>query len=180
MDKVRANKVKKVNIKSRIPIRNVTPPISGCHSGIMMDTSNILKCINKRAIVDEILSDGSLVRLNLSNYYKDNEPVKTEPSVTYAHTISNEVVEKKEEVEETPAIVEEPIVETTAETQAVDEEHTVVSEEDTAVATSDLVDETTAEDAEDEEVSATAETAELESNDNSSNSYNENRKKKRH
>ena len=102
MEKHRANKIKKVNILSRVPIRNVVPPIHGCHNGIMMDTSNILKCINKRAVVNEVLPDGSVIRLNLSNYYKDNASVVETP-------ISAPVVEVEPKVE-TVVKVEEPAV----------------------------------------------------------------------
>lgn len=63
---------KKVNIKTTIPIRNIKPPIYGSYMGIVMSTGDILKCLCKRAFVEEILPDGSTVRLNMKNYYTDN------------------------------------------------------------------------------------------------------------
>lgn len=63
---------KRVNINARIAIRNINPPIYGICKDIVMSTGDILKCICKRAIVDEILPDGTTVRLNMRNYCTDN------------------------------------------------------------------------------------------------------------
>lgn len=65
--------LKTVNIKANIPIKNVTPPIYGVREGIKMTPSDILKCLCKRAIVDEVLSDGSTVRLTTKNFHEDFE-----------------------------------------------------------------------------------------------------------
>ena len=63
---------KRVNIKAPVAIRTITPPIYGTCNNIIMTTGDILKCICKKAIVEEILPDGSTVRLNMRNYYTDN------------------------------------------------------------------------------------------------------------
>lgn len=63
---------KRVNINASVAIRNITPPIYGVCKNVIMSTGDILKCLCKRAIVDEILPDGSTVRLNMRNYYTDN------------------------------------------------------------------------------------------------------------
>lgn len=63
---------KKVNIQTTVAVRNINPPICGRYTGIIMSTSDILKCLCRRAQVDEVLPDGRLVRLNMSNYYLDN------------------------------------------------------------------------------------------------------------
>lgn len=63
---------KRVNINAPVAIRNITPPIYGVCKNVIMSTGDILKCLCKRAIVDEILLDGSTVRLNMRNYYTDN------------------------------------------------------------------------------------------------------------
>ena len=65
--------IKTVNIKADIPIKNVDPPIYGVHKGIKMNPSNILKCLCRRAIVEEVLSDGSTVRLTTKNFREDFE-----------------------------------------------------------------------------------------------------------
>lgn len=64
---------KTVNIKANIPVRDVTPPIYGVRNGIKMTLGDILKCLCKRAIIDEVLSDGSTVRLNTKNFRLDFE-----------------------------------------------------------------------------------------------------------
>lgn len=63
---------KRVNVKIRLPIYNINPPLLSDAKDIIMTTGNILKCLEKRAIVDEVLPDGSTVRLNRHNYYTDN------------------------------------------------------------------------------------------------------------
>ncbi len=67
-----AQMTKRVNIRTYIPVRSFTPPIHGTYNNIIMSTGDILKCLCKRAIVDEILPDGSTVRLTMKNYYTDN------------------------------------------------------------------------------------------------------------
>lgn len=61
-----------VNIRTRVAVRNVNPPICGTVKGIVMTTGDILKCLCKRAQVEEVLPDGTTVKLNMSNYYIDN------------------------------------------------------------------------------------------------------------
>lgn len=63
---------KKVNITPAFPIYTIVPPIVGSVKKMEMSTGDIARCIYRRAIVDEVLDDGSLVRLDLSNYDKDN------------------------------------------------------------------------------------------------------------
>lgn len=146
---------KRVNVQAKVAVRNTNPPVYGRHDNIVMTTSDILKCLCRRAIVDEIMPDGSLVRLNMKNYYLDNgagltasnpvrivvpkekkvvEPVIEEPKVEEPVKVE----ETKEEVPETPAVEEETaeaqVVETTGpienevETQSVEEETAVVDE----------------------------------------------------
>lgn len=61
-----------VNIRTRVAVKTVTPPICGTVKGIVMTTGDILKCLCKRAQVEEVLPDGRTVKLNMSNYYMDN------------------------------------------------------------------------------------------------------------
>lgn len=62
---------KYVNVRTRIAVRNTNPPICGSYTGVMT-TGDILKCLCKRAKVEEVLPDGKTVLLNMSNYYTDN------------------------------------------------------------------------------------------------------------
>ena len=102
--------IKRVNITARIPVKNVTPPIHGHLSNIKMDTADILKCLNKRAIVEEILDNGSTVRLTIRNYYTDNNVAKKEttPKVvnkteTAAATAQAKMESKKQETKKITA-----------------------------------------------------------------------------
>ena len=63
---------KRVNIKANVPVRNINPPIYGTCKNMAMTTGDILKCLCARAIVDEILPDGSTIRLSMKNYQADN------------------------------------------------------------------------------------------------------------
>jgi len=86
--------VKKVNIFARIPIRTVTPNLYGKHEGLMMSPGNILKCIIHKAVVDEVLNDGSTIRLTMKNYNLDNNALlgaKTEPKL--ANTVRSAIDE---------------------------------------------------------------------------------------
>ena len=102
---------KVVNIYPKTPIITVNPPIRATVNKVTKTTSDIYKCIIARAIVEEVLSDGSTVRLTFMNYDKDNEP--------------KEIEDKAEEKQEVPIVDETTIVDTEVETS---QEETTVTE----------------------------------------------------
>ena len=141
---------KRVNINAKVPVRDIKPPIYGTLNNIVMSTGNILKCLCKRAIVDEILPDGSTVRLTMKNYYTDNgagltaapNPTKKKAAAKTAKSVKvhkpepiveNSKGEELKPVEESTVVEPEPIVENSKgeELKAV-EESTVVEPEQTA------------------------------------------------
>lgn len=63
---------KRVNIRANVAVRNVNPPIHGTCNDVIMTTGDILKCLCKRAHVEEILPNGTTVTLNMKNYFTDN------------------------------------------------------------------------------------------------------------
>lgn len=65
-----------VNIKTTRPIRTIRPAILQSVEGIKLTIGDIRRVIYSRALVDEVLSDGSTVRLTLDNYDKVNEKIK--------------------------------------------------------------------------------------------------------
>ena len=67
-----ATMTKIVNIRTRVAVKTINPPICGTVKGVIMTTGDILKCLCKRALVEEVLPDGSTIKLNMSNYYIDN------------------------------------------------------------------------------------------------------------
>ena len=66
-------RTKIVNINARIPVKTVAPPIYGVKMGIEMSISDILKCLTRRAIVHQVLSDGSTIQLTTKNFREDYE-----------------------------------------------------------------------------------------------------------
>lgn len=109
---------KRVNINAKVPVRDIKPPIYGTLNNIVMSTGNILKCLCKRAIVDEILPDGSTVRLTMKNYYTDNgagltaapDPTKKKAAAKSVKPVKVHKPEPVVEVKEEPVVVEEPTV----------------------------------------------------------------------
>lgn len=99
--------IKNVNIKANIPVRSVRPMVYGNILNIQMDTGDIFKCICGRAIVDEILVDGSLIRLDLNNYDKDNSTLITEEESNNEAPTPVEPTADPQKHNETP-LAEEP------------------------------------------------------------------------
>lgn len=79
-------KTKLVNVYAPIAIRSINPPIHGRKKNVTMSLSDILKCIYNRAVIDEILPDGSTIRLTSKNYRDDH----ISQFNTYDTTIDNE------------------------------------------------------------------------------------------
>ena len=135
--------IKKVNIRASVPIKDFRPPIYGTCNGIEMTTGEILKCLCKRAIVDEVLPDGSTIRLDLKNYYTDNTP-KTITEVPAADKV--QVVETSVPVDvhdKAPVVELEPVVECeTATTDVIEAADAVdeVVEVETAPVEEDVTD----------------------------------------
>ena len=100
---------KRVNIDAPVAVKTIEPPIFGTRKNVIMRSSDILKCLCKRAIVDEILPDGRTVRLNMTNYYTDNgaglyvtnevkdAPKKAESKSVVAKETPKKAVEPKKE-----------------------------------------------------------------------------------
>lgn len=65
---------KLVNIYPSVPVIAVNPPIRSITRNVKKPVEQIKACIMARATVEEILKDGSKIRLDLTNYDKDNEP----------------------------------------------------------------------------------------------------------
>lgn len=131
-----------VNIEAKMKIGVITPPIYGREKNKKLSYGEILKCLAMRAIIDEVMPDGSTVRLNMTNYHydfigewekthkkpevvapkkeiQDNSSHVTEVKVTELVEEKKEIptnsVETVEEVPVMPASVEEaenPVVET--------------------------------------------------------------------
>lgn len=84
---------KKVNIQSNYPLYVFTPPLTGVINGAELTYPEIYNCLGQGAIINEVLPDGSELRLNYQNYNKVNvsEPKK--------EIITNESIEDKNPVD---------------------------------------------------------------------------------
>lgn len=79
---------KTVNIYPRTPITTLNPPIRGIVRNVVKSTKEIRECIIARAVVEEVLSDGSTLILDFSNYNKDNNSNPIDASVNEINTYS--------------------------------------------------------------------------------------------
>ena len=101
--------IKRVNIRTTTEIRNIQTPIYNSRQNIAMNTMDIRTCIMKGAYVDEILNDGSTLRLNLYNYNKDNN-ANVVPTVKVIESTEPVVISNTED-EKIPVITQEPVEE---------------------------------------------------------------------
>lgn len=116
---------KRVNIRANVAVRNVNPPIHGTCNDVIMTTGDILKCLCKRAHVEEILPNGTTVTLNMKNYFTDNgaglfvkkdkpvtekkpEPKKAPEAPTEAQVVETADEKKEEKPEESVTPPAEP------------------------------------------------------------------------
>ena len=128
---------KRVNIYPNGPIINVNPPIRTITKDVLKPVNDIKKCILAGAYVEEVFGPYKTVKLNLSNYDRDNTPPKptniniesatapiensvdVEPpqevddKVTETEAVFIDPVEEDKPVEETIEVEEETIVEDT-------------------------------------------------------------------
>jgi hypothetical protein len=133
--------IKKVNIHPVRPIYGLRVPITGVVFGTSMSVGDILVCIHARARVNEILPDGKLLPLNLSNYNKVNHidtevkketPVEVAVSVTGGSTNTDTVIQTVK-VPEAASVV--------ATTEAVEEEKKEIIEGSTSTSIEEKVEE---------------------------------------
>lgn len=92
---------KVVNIYPSMPITGVNPPIRSVVKHVTKSVDEIRTCIIARAIVEEILPDGKVVRLNFSNYNKCLDEVNKNECACCDSSKTEEVIANKVE-EKTP------------------------------------------------------------------------------
>lgn len=84
-----------VNIYPSRPILSLKTPIYNNIVKADLSVGDIAVCIYSRAIVDEVLEDGTTVRLSLSNYNKDNRKNKEEKTEVSVKEEQTKVIEDK-------------------------------------------------------------------------------------
>ena len=105
---------KKVNITANKPIPLYGVPLRGTINNAVIPTSDILKIICQKGIVDEVLEDGTLVRLTTINYNKDN----SHKSKIY---LKQQEEAKKKAAEEQARLLKEAEEKAAAEAKAAEE-----------------------------------------------------------
>lgn len=116
---------KRVNIFPRRPITTVIPPIRVPVYNVSKEIKDIRACIMAGARVEEILSDGTTVNLNMGNYSTDNEP-KIIDEARPVNTPENVDVNFSAAQ---PPITPEEAEQKAAETESKPEEATTIEEE---------------------------------------------------
>jgi len=130
---------KKVNVYPTIPIMGTNPPILGITYATELSIGDISLCIFARAKVEEILKNGEILPLNLSNYDKDNnkdivvEKVKQEETIPEPIFIPKQKEEIKIEEEIKQSVEEDNTV--SIETKDIPEEEMIVSNKEESIDT---------------------------------------------
>ena len=113
--------LKRVNISSSTLVNNVFErPFSGEVRNVELTPAKIRLCLVQNARVEEILPDRTVVKLNFTNYDKDNygkDVVVAEPEASKA------LEQKNEELQQVEA---EVVVDTTKDTEKIEIESEVV------------------------------------------------------
>lgn len=63
---------KQVNVFASVPVVTIENPFSGYIRNVTMDSDDIRKCLFAKAKVEEILPSGKTVKLDFTNYDKEN------------------------------------------------------------------------------------------------------------
>ena len=144
---------KLVNIYPTYPIVTITPPIRCPIKNVRKSIPEIRECIIKRAVVEEILEDGTVISLDFANYDKDNSKKETLEDLFKKEEKKEFVQPEYEDIQAPVEDVAEEVTETLAE-EVVEE---LPVEEETV--TEEVI-ETPVEEAVVEEPTAEAETVE--------------------
>ena len=117
---------KRVNVIANIPVLDLRIPIRGSVRNIMMDVEDIRTCLFRKAKVEEIIAEDVVVKLDFTNYDKDNSgatPV-AEPTPVIEEPAPAPVAEEKVEevVEETAEEPKEEVAEPESEENAEEEQ----------------------------------------------------------
>ena len=122
---------KLVNIYPTYPIVTITPPIRCPIKNVRKSIPEIRECIIKRAVVEEILEDGTVISLDFANYDKDNSKKETLEDLFKKEEKKEFVQPEYEEIQAPVEDAAEEVTETLAEEVVEElpvEEETVTEE----------------------------------------------------
>ena len=106
---------KLVNIYPTYPIVTITPPIRCPIKNVRKSIPEIRECIIKRAVVEEILEDGTVISLDFANYDKDNSKKETLEDLFKKEEKKEFVQPEYEEIQAPVEDIAEEVTETLAE-----------------------------------------------------------------
>ena len=100
---------KRVNIVANTPVTDLKIPIRGSIRNIMMDVEDIRLCLFRKAKVEEIISDDVTVKLDFTNYDRDNgaDLAETAPPIATLPDPAEELAKIEAETQPEPEKVKE-------------------------------------------------------------------------
>lgn len=116
-----------VNVRATSAVRSVTPPILGTVLNIKMTSGNILNCLCRRAVVEEVFANGTYLKLNLGNYNTYNDPATGGNSCIVGTTPAPL---KRPAAATKPPVEEKPITLNLTDRVIIDEQVTIESNDD--------------------------------------------------
>ena len=121
MIKLSPNDVKLVNIYPDMPITSINPPIRSTVRKVTKTVKDIKLCLIRKAMVEEILKNGKIVRLTLMNYDSDLNNVDSDANVHLKDAVANNTtattVNEPVVTNTTPVVEEQPVEEVKEETE---------------------------------------------------------------
>ena len=113
---------KKINVYAKIPFCYGNGVIRGNMNNITLDIEGIRRLILAKAIVDEVLPNGELLRLDLTNYNLNNDPAeKARIEAAKAAAEAARIEAERKAKEEAERIAKEEAIKKAAEDEAARE-----------------------------------------------------------
>lgn len=124
---------KKINVYAKMPFCYGKGVIRGNMNNIILDIEGIRQLILAKNIVDEILPDGKLLRLDLTNYNTNNDPAeKARIEAAKAAAEAARIEAERKAKEEAERIAQEEAIKAEAEKAAKEEAIKKAAEDEAA------------------------------------------------
>ena len=113
---------KKINVYAKMPLVYGNGIIRGNMNNIILDTEGIRRLILAKTVVDEVLPNGELLRLDLTNYNLNNDPAeKARIEAAKAAAEAARIEAERKAKEEAERIAQEEAIKKAAEDEAARE-----------------------------------------------------------
>ena len=125
------NKTKVVNIYPSFPITTIKPAIYSSVKNVTKSTDEIRACIMAKARVEEVIDNKTIIKLDLSNYDRDNKVNDITPEFVQEENVSiNNEQPTDENNEESQSSIDDEVIENTVELESEEDENEEISEDD--------------------------------------------------